>query len=95
VAKLLCHNTTSSLARKALKVDFFQEITDQVDTATASDIISEGIRLNSTVEFLGKFREQVISTFNSPFSWGGLGGGALLSSVFLVGRRLPSISHLP
>ncbi len=58
---------TSSLAGNALKMDFFQEITGQVDTTTASDIISDGIRLNSAVELLGKFREQVISTFNSPF----------------------------
>jgi superfamily II DNA or RNA helicase len=57
----------SSTAKESLEIDFYHEIADPVDTATSTDRMSEGIGLNSTIELLGKFREQVISTFNSPF----------------------------
>ncbi len=55
------------LTEKNFEVGHFQENTGYCDFEKSSIPLSEKKAFNSTVELLGKFREQVILTFNSPF----------------------------
>ena len=57
----------NNLVKEDLDMGCFQEMSERGDFEKVSAVLSEGRAVNSTVELLGEFREQVISTFNSPF----------------------------
>jgi superfamily II DNA or RNA helicase len=52
---------------KELDIVFLPKVSGQDNVEKTPKSTFEGRALNTTVELLGKFREQVISTFNTPF----------------------------